>query len=236
MTVPCPPVFVLAVVGAECGGKSHLAAALAGRLKAGGAAVRVVDEYLREFCDVHGRTPLVDEQAAIAAEQTRRIEATRRDLSDEAAAGGAGVVVADTTALMTAVYSDIVFGDDGLYAAALRDHARCGFTLLASPDLPWQADGIQRSGERMREAIDAKVRAALRRAGSAFAVIGGSGEARTEAAWAALSQARAGGSPRLRAAEPNPLRWRPACDCAPLLLASRTTAAAAGDPWQRRPD
>ena len=193
MTVPCPPVFVLAVVGAECGGKSHLAAALAGRLTAGGAAVRVVDEYLREFCDVHGRTPRVDEQAAIAAEQTRRIEAARRELSDEAAAGGAGVVVADTTALMTAVYSDIVFGDDSLYAAALRDHGRCGFTLLASPDLPWQADGIQRSGERMREAIDSKVRAALRRAGAAFAVIGGAARRAPRRPGRRWSQARAGG-------------------------------------------
>ena len=146
------------------------------------------------------------------------------------------MVVADTTALMTAVYSDIVFGDDGLYDAALRDHRGCGFTLLASPDLPWQADGFQRTGERLREAIDSKVRAALRRAGAAFAVIGGSGEARTDAAWAALAQARASGTARLQAAQANPLRWRPACDCTPLLLSAASMAPAAGDASQRRPD
>ena len=232
--MPCrrPRPFVLALVGSESSGKTRLAAALRERLAAGGEAAAVVDEYLREFCDAHGRTPQRHEQAAIAAEQTRRIDAACRALPGAAPEAGTardGVVIADTTALMTAVYSDIVFGDDSLYAAALRDHARCGFTLLASPDLPWQADGIQRSGERLREAIDSKVRAALHRAGAAFAVIGGTGEARTEAAWAALSQARVSGSARRQAVESNALRWRPACDCAPLLLASRT-APAASDP------
>ena len=63
---------------------------------------------LREFCDAHGRTPHRDEQAGIAAEQTARIAA---------AAARADVVVADTSAIMIAVYSEIVFGDTSLYAA-----------------------------------------------------------------------------------------------------------------------
>lgn len=232
MIAACPPVFVLAVVGAECGGKTRLAAALAERLVDGGDAVRVVDEYLREFCDRHGRTPRIDEQAAIAAEQTRRIEAARREVGDEArSTARAGVVVADTTALMTAIYSDTVFGDTALYAAASRDQARCDFTLIAAPDLPWQADGFQRTGERLREAIDSKVRAALRRAGAAFAVVGGSGEARTEAAWAALAQARR----RPSSAAPEASRWRLACDCdcAPLPSTARKAPAEAGLPRRR---
>ena len=59
--------------------------------------VGVVDEYLREFCDRARPHAARDEQRRIAAEQTRRIDA---------AAATHDVVVADTTALMIAVYSD----------------------------------------------------------------------------------------------------------------------------------
>lgn len=49
-------------------------------------------------------------------------------------------MVADTTALMTAVYSDQVFGDVSLYRDALLEHTRYRLTLLTGLDLPWMAD------------------------------------------------------------------------------------------------
>ncbi len=101
-------------------------------------------------------------------------------------------MLADTTALMTAVYSELVFGDTGLYADALRDHAAgTDCTLLAAPDLPWQADGLQRTGAHVRTPVDTLLRAALARAGLAFAVVAGTGEARTQSAWDALRRAMA---------------------------------------------
>ncbi|HWH83524.1 MAG TPA: AAA family ATPase, partial [Burkholderiaceae bacterium] len=169
---------VIALLGAESTGKTTLARELAGAL--GGAAARVVavPEYLREFCDTRGRTPRRDEQRAIAAEQTRRIDAAGRD---------AAIVIADTTALMIAVYSDQVFGDTGLYADAQADHARgCDLTLLTALDLPWRPDGLQRDGPQVREPVDAKVRAALARAGVGYSVLHGHGAARTQAALAAV--------------------------------------------------
>jgi len=180
--------FVVAVVGAESCGKTRLVTALAGRLAAAGERAVVVDEHLRAFCDAAGRTPRQGEQAAIAAEQTRRI-------ADAAARPDVDVVLADTTALMTAVYSDLVFGDAGLYAAAEHDHADgCDLTLLAATDLPWQADGLQRDGAHVRDPVDARVRAVLHRAGAPYAVVSGTGEARTDAAWAAVRAARGAGS------------------------------------------
>ena len=120
----------IAIVGAESTGKSTLALGLAAALRARGRDVAVVPEYLREFCDLLGRTPRQAEQAAIAAEQTRRIAVAR---------SGHELVVADTSALMIAVYSEHVFGDTSLYAQALADHRRCDLTLLTALDLPWQA-------------------------------------------------------------------------------------------------
>jgi len=79
-----------------------------------------VPELLREWCDEFGRTPLAHEQAAILRAQHERIE--RRAVHD--------VVVCDTTALMTAVYSRLVFGDRSLDAPALALHGRMALTLL----------------------------------------------------------------------------------------------------------
>lgn len=174
--------FVITLLGAESTGKTTLAHALAAQLVAADRSVAVVEEALREFCDRHGRTPLQHEQSGIAAEQSRRIAA---------AAAAHDVVVADTSALMVAVYSELVFGDTGLYGAALAAHARADLTLLTALDLPWQADGILRDGPHVREPVDALVRGALARAGLPFAIVAGGGEQRLANALAAVQRALA---------------------------------------------
>ena len=172
--------FVIALLGAESTGKTTLARSLCGALATPTRRVAVVDEYLREFCDAHGRTPRRDEQMHIADEQTRRIAAAAVDHD---------IVIADTTALMIAVYSEQVFGDTGLYAHALAAHARCDLTLLTALDIAWQPDGLQRDGPQVREPVDARLRAALARAGSGYAVVAGSGAARTSVALASVQRA-----------------------------------------------
>jgi nicotinamide riboside kinase len=172
--------FVIAVLGAESTGKTTLAQALQAALATPTCRVAVVSEYLREFCDAHGRTPHVDEQPHIAAEQTRRIAAATADHD---------IVIADTTALMIAVYSDLVFDDTGLYAAAQAAHARCDVTLLTALDIAWQPDGLQRDGPQVREPVDALVRAALGRADASYSVVAGTGAQRTRAALACVQRA-----------------------------------------------
>jgi nicotinamide riboside kinase len=184
------PGYVISILGAESTGKSTLALALCAALACpdeSGRAPRctVVSETLREFCDHHGRTPHVHEQAGIAAEQTRRIDV---------AAATHDLVIADTTALMTAVYSELVFGDTGLYAQALADQRRWGLTLLTALDLPWQADGLQRDGAHVRAPVDALVRRALLRAGLGWSVVAGQGPARLQQALDAVRRAWAHGS------------------------------------------
>jgi nicotinamide riboside kinase len=186
---------VIAVLGAESTGKSELAAALVARLNRRGVAAGLVTEYLREWCEREGRVPRPDEQPAIAAEQTRRI----------AEAAGRGVVVADTTAVMTAVYSDMLFGDTSLYAQALAAQRGYAITLLMALDLPWVADGLQRDGPHVREPVDAMVRAALERARVPYAVVHGNGADRLSAAWNALNLAA-------QRDEPSPGNRRWSCD------------------------
>ena len=174
--------FVVALLGAESTGKTTLAGELGFAFVARGRRVSVVGEVLREFCDRQARTPRHDEQRAIAQTQAQRIDA---------AEAGAEIVIADTTALMIAVYSDLVFGDVSLYAFAEAEQRRCDLTLLTALDLPWRADGLQRDGAHVREPVDLRIRAALARAGVRFETIAGNGPARLQAAIDAVDRALA---------------------------------------------
>jgi nicotinamide riboside kinase len=192
---------VIALLGAESTGKTTLAKALADALSIDGRRVALVPEYLREFCESHGRTPRREEQAHIAAEQTRRIELAARTHD---------LVIADTTALMITVYSDLVFGDTSLYACAEAVHREtCDLTLLTALDLPWQADGLQRDGPHVREPVDRLVRAALARSRTSYSVVFGHGEARLQAALASVQHALL---PRNAADELGPTRWHWHCE------------------------
>ncbi len=193
--------FVITLLGAESTGKTTLAAELHAALAAPERRVGLVGEYLREFCDQMGRTPRQHEQQGIAREQTRRIAdaAARYD-----------IVIADTSALMIAVYSDQVFGDTSLYAETSAAQAACQLTLLTALDLPWLPDGLQRDGAHVRDPVDAKVRAALGAAGLPYSIVGGQGPARLQAALSAVARAL---NPPPDDASPAPgARWRWHCE------------------------
>ena len=49
--------FVIAILGAESSGKTQLALALAHRLRGAGLDAHTAAEHLREFCELHRRTP-----------------------------------------------------------------------------------------------------------------------------------------------------------------------------------
>jgi nicotinamide riboside kinase len=169
----------IAIVGAESTGKTTLAAALVPRLAAQtGLRVTWVPELLREWCDQAGRTPKVHEQPAILRAHHRRIEQ---------AAGAHHIVICDTTALMTALYSRLLFDDRSLEARAAALHRGMALTLLMALDLPWVADGHQRDGPHVREPVDTLLRETLMAHRLPWAVVGGTGPARVENALDAIA-------------------------------------------------
>ena len=185
----------IAVLGAECTGKSSLVAALQAHWQAGGAKVLVAPEVLRQWCDQQGRTPLAHEQKAIAQAQAELTEH----------ASDVDYLIADTSPLMTAIYSDVLFQDPSLYPFALSHQRIHQHTLVAGLDLPWQADGIQRDGPAMREQIDARLREVLQRECLAFSMVYGQGPQRLAGALAVLEP----GASTLPQARSN---WRWLCD------------------------
>ena len=169
----------VALLGAESTGKTQLSQDLAHHLLAQGLRVIVVAEYLREWCVRENRTPRPEEQLPIAQEQERRVDA---------AAADADVVIADTTSVMVAIYSAMLFEDGTLYQFALQRLRSYDAVLVTGLDIPWVADGLQRDGPHVREPVDALVRGALERAAVPYQVIYGKGAARLDSALTALGR------------------------------------------------
>lgn len=137
------PLELLGLIGAECTGKSTLARVLQRDLSA-----IVVPESLREFVEIHGRTPRQDEQYGILAAQ-------RQSVDDACAtAGSDAVVIVDPVPAMTAAYSIAYFDDESLLADAYADLDRYRLVVWCRPDFTWNPDGLHRDGDDMRRAVD----------------------------------------------------------------------------------
>ncbi len=171
---------LICLIGAECTGKTTLAQALAAKMSG-----LWVPEYLREFTAKKGRTPLHSEQAQILQQQLRLQDATLEQARQQRCAW----VFCDTAPLLTAVYSDCVFGDASQYPEALALHARYAVTLFLQPDIPWVADGLQRDGVTSRAAVHAAIARAMNIHGNPWAVvrIEGTAAQRLSAAIAVIS-------------------------------------------------
>ena len=165
----------VAILGAKSTGKSWRTEALAGVMRMRGQAVRTVDEVLRNWCDREGRMPRTHEQMGIAQAQALAVEQVSQ-----------GWVISDTTPIMTAVYSHMLFDDESLYPMALAHQALYDTTLITGLDLAWVADGLQRDGPHVRGPVDTLVRQALDRAGIAYRVVYGQGHQRLNNALLAL--------------------------------------------------
>lgn len=192
----------IALLGAECTGKTTLAQFLAAALQARGQSTYCASEALREWCDQHDRTPQAFEQIAIAHAQAQRV----------LQAPACDVLLADTTPLMTAIYSDIVFGDPSLYPFALAHHAFYDLTLLTGLDLPWVADGIQRDGTAMQRRVDARLREVLQAHGLRYSVVYGQGAQRSVCALGAIDQCAQQAANGPACPDTGQSRWQWVCD------------------------
>ena len=155
------PVLRVAILGAESSGKSTLAAALSQQY-----GTLWVPEYLREFVETKGRVPQEGEQYGIARTQMER--------EDGAAAQASRWLFCDTTPLMTALYSRWYWGRVDAQLALLERRHDYAFTLVTLPDSPWEADGLQRESEAVRQTIHEQVLQVLDERAIAYVLVSGS--------------------------------------------------------------
>ena len=165
----------VAILGAESTGKSTLAAALAVHYN-----TVWVPEYLREFVVTHGRVPFEQDQFGIARVQMEREHA--------AAARASRFLFCDTTPFMTAIYSGVYWGRVDPQLAALDAAYDYALTLVATPDVPWVADGLQRESEAVRLEVHQALIDKLARRGIAYTLLTGAIEQRLPQAQRVLDQ------------------------------------------------
>lgn len=161
----------IALLGGESSGKSTLASALAERLN-----TVWVEEYGRELW--------VKRDAALDFEDLLHIGEVQVLREEKALARARGFLFCDTTPLVTAFYSQAMFGRVALELEALArrtyDHS-----LLCAPDFPFVQDGY-REDAAFRQAQHDAYRDALIRTGQPFTLVEGPLERRMKTALAVL--------------------------------------------------
>jgi NadR type nicotinamide-nucleotide adenylyltransferase len=165
----------VAILGAESTGKSTLSAELAARYQ-----TVWVPEYLRQFVETEHRVPYETDQYHIAQVQMAHENA--------AAASARRFLFCDTTPFMTAIYSGVYWGRVDPALAALDLHYAYAVTLVAAPDLPWVADGLQRESEAVRQQVHQALVDKLERRRIPFTLLTGSLEQRLAQAQAVLAR------------------------------------------------
>ena len=172
---------IICLLGGESTGKSALSNALQHHLASVyGLRVGRVSEHLRHWCETAGRAPHAHEQSAIADEQTRQIALASRQ-------PGTHLVIADTSALTIATFSEQYFNDPSLYASVIPVQRSFAGQLLMGLDLPWVPDGLCRDSPAAREQTDALLRQTLQRAAIPYQTVYGQGEQRLRNALRALT-------------------------------------------------
>lgn len=164
----------ICLAGAESTGKSTLAPRLAARF--GGV---VVAEYGRTYAEALG--------IALSPEDLRRIATGHEAARHAAETSGPRMIVEDTDIVMTAAWSEMLFGarDPALEAIP----ATADLYLLFLDDVPWIDDGTRLFGAPARRArFHALIAAGLARRGIVPVPVGGGWEERYGTAEAAVAR------------------------------------------------
>ncbi|MBY8826079.1 AAA family ATPase [Sphingomonas colocasiae] len=164
--------------GPESVGKSVLSARLAAHFE-----TDLVPEYGRTWCEQFGTDLTMDDLIWIARGHDAMTRAALRQCNRR--------LILDTDPLMTAAWAEMLFGRRDPWFD--RWDATADLYLLLDTDLPWRDDGTRLFGAPADRARFLEVsRAELERRGVRWAIVDGEGEARFEAALAAIAEAGLG--------------------------------------------
>jgi NadR type nicotinamide-nucleotide adenylyltransferase len=166
----------IAVIGPESTGKTTLVQRLAAHF-----GTVWVPEYARSYADAK-RAPLDRSDVEPIARGHRAAEEALARRCDK-------LLLVDTDAVMTTLYSRIYYGDCPAWIDELAATKRYDLYLLTAPDVPWVADP-QRDLPQRREEFFAACRKALEAKSARFEIIQGDWEARLRQAIDAVRRLR----------------------------------------------
>jgi nicotinamide riboside kinase len=97
---------------------------------------------------------------------------------DAAARQAKRFLFCDTTPLMTAIYSRWYWNRVDAQLSVMEQRHDYAVTLVTAPDGPWEADGLQRESEAVRQTIHEQVVQMLDERGIGYTLVTGSLEER----------------------------------------------------------
>lgn len=166
------------LTGSESTGKTTLARRLAEHF-----GTEWVPEFVRDYAAAKGTPLTFEDHGPVARGQIQRED----EYIARSRTSGAAVLIQDTDLLSTAVYCAHYYGASPAWIEQAVQERRPDLYLLLEIDIPWEADP-QRDRGHMRPEMQALFAEAVRRSGAPFVVIRGSGEARFDAARAAIER------------------------------------------------
>lgn len=167
------------VIGAESTGKTTITEALAREL-----GTVWVPEHGRTYWE--GRRHLDDQRWT--SDELRRVARAQRNHEDDLARRAVGgVVVADTDALVTAVWHERYLGAPDDELDALAGASVPDLYLVCGPEIPWVQDGTRESADQ-RGAMHRSMLDRARRSGAEVVELVGTHEARLATGLAAIDR------------------------------------------------
>jgi len=153
------------ICGPESTGKSELALALAKAYR--GIAV---PEYAREYVEkLEGPCSYSDVEHVARRQQESYL---RTSMPGK-------YVFFDTWLIITRVWFEVAFNEVPSWIDEEISKASFDMVLLCHTDLPWVSDGVRENGGKMREVLQERYRALIRKAGWKCSTVSGVGEERT---------------------------------------------------------
>jgi HTH-type transcriptional regulator, transcriptional repressor of NAD biosynthesis genes len=172
----------VAILGAECTGKTTLCEELKKSLTNYSTDTNIIHETLREFCNRHNRVPSMEEQLGIMHEQMKL-----EDYVDKAnALDQPRLTLSDCAPITIAIYSELYFSDLSLYSEAEKFHEKYDLSILLSPNIGWQSDSIFRESPEAQQRFHHQIKQWLASSGHPWLEISDVGDQRTVSAMSAI--------------------------------------------------
>jgi len=162
----------IVLTGSESVGKTTLAARLADQY-----GVECVPEFVRDYAAQKGSALDFRDHGPIAFGQMAR--------EDEYIARAGALLIQDTDLLSTVVYCHHYFGRCPAFIEEAAIVRQPSLYLLLDIDVPWVADDVRDRGDR-RDEVQELFTATLARFNAPYVAIGGSWDARFDAACVAI--------------------------------------------------
>lgn len=172
----------VAILGAECVGKTTLCNELKQSMASFQIDTKIAPEALREFCIQNNRVPRIDEQFSIMREQ-----AVLEDFDDkDHQSDQCRLTLSDCAPITIAIYSELYFSDLSLYSEADEFHKNYDLSLLLTPNIGWQSDGIFRESPQAQQRFHHRIKHWLESSSHPWLEISDVGEQRTKGAISAI--------------------------------------------------